>query len=143
MLTIFFVISILNLNVFTMITNSKIMKNSQGFTLMIRIFIDLSFLIMISIIKTIIIINNNNNHCKHKLLKNNNVRYLKFADLYKLLTKTQTNLLSRINLANKTQTSTDMTIKIRLNLIIMNFKGDLFLLEHINIISKIKKMSYR
>ena len=142
MLIIFFVISILNLNVFTMITNSEIIKSSQDFTLMARILIDLSFLIIISIIKTIITINSNNNHCRHKLFKNNNVRYLKLVDLYKSSTKTQTSLLSKINLVNKTQTLTAMTIKIRLNLTIMNFKGDL-LLKHINIISKIKKTSYR
>ena len=35
-----------------------------------------------------------------------------------------------------------MTIEIRLNLMIMNFKGDL-LLKHINMMSKIKKTSYR
>ena len=35
-----------------------------------------------------------------------------------------------------------MITKIRLNFIIINFNGDL-LLEHINIISKIKKTSYR
>ena len=141
MLIIFFVISILN--VFMIITNSKIIRDSQDLILMIRILIDLSFLMMILIIKTIIIINNNNNYCRHKLFKNNNVRYLKLADLYKSLTKTQTSLLSRISLVNKTQTSTIMTIEIRLSLIIMNFKGDPFLLEHINMISKIKKMSYR
>ena len=36
-----------------------------------------------------------------------------------------------------------MTIEIRLSFMIMNFKGDFFLLKHISIISKIKKMSYR
>ena len=143
MLIIFFVISILNLNVFTMITNSEIIKNSQDFTLIIRILIDLSFLIMISIIKIIIIINNNNNYCRYKLLKNNNVRYLKLADLYKSSAETQTSLLSRINLVSKTQTLITMIIKIRLNFMIMNFKGDPFLLKHISIISKIKKMNYR
>ena len=101
MLITFFVISILN--VFMMITNSEIMKNSQDLILIIRIFIDLSFLIIISIIKIIIIINNNNNS-SHKLFKNNNVRYLRLVDLYKLLTKTQTSFLSKIkiNLINKT-----------------------------------------
>ena len=110
---------------------------------MIRILIDLFFLIMISIIKIIITINNNSN--SHKLLKNNNVRYLKLVNLYKSSAKTQTNLLSRIkiNLVNKTQTSTAITIKIRLNLTIMNFKDDPFLLKHISIMSKIKKMNYR
>ena len=135
MLTILFVISIFN------VLNSEIIKKSQGLTLIIRILIDLSFLIIISIIKIIITINNNNNN--HKLFKNNNVRYLKFVDLCKSLTKTQTSLLNKINLVNKTQTSTIMMIiKIRLNLIIMNFNGDL-LLKHINIMSKIKKTSYQ
>ena len=145
MLIIFFVISILNLNVFTMITNSKIMKGSQDFTLITRILIDLSFLIMILIIKTIIIINSNNNSSNHKLFKNNNVRYLKLVDLYKSSTKTQTSFLSRIkiSLVNKTQTLTIMITKIRLDLMIMDFKGDFFLLKHINIISKIKKTNYR
>ena len=139
MLIIFFVISILNLNVFTMTTNSEIIKGSQGFTLMARILINLFFLMMISIIKTIITINNNNSH---KLPKSNNVRYQKLVDLCKSSTKTQMNLLNRINFINKTQTSTIITIKIRLNLTIMNFNDDL-LLEHINMISKIKKTSYR
>ena len=69
---------------------------------MIRILIDLSFLMMISIIKMIITINNNNNN--HKLFKNNNVHYLKLVDRYKLSTKTQTSLLNRIkiNLVNRT-----------------------------------------
>ena len=126
-----------------MITNSKIIKNFQDFTLIIRILIDLSFLIIISIIKIIIIINNNNNN--HKLFKNNNVHYLKFVDYYKSLTKTQTSLLSRIkiSLVNKTQTSIIITTKIRLNFTIMNFKDDPFLLKHISIMSKIKKTNYR
>ena len=107
---------------------------------MTRILTDLSFLMMISVIKTIIIINNNNNH---KLLKNNNVRYLKFVDLCKSSTETQTSLLNRINLVSKTQTLTAMMItEIRLGLTIMNFNGDL-LLEHINMMSKIKKTSYQ
>ena len=102
MLTIFFIISILN--VFTMLTNSKIIKDSQDLTLMIRIFINLFFLIMILIIKTIIIINNinDNNNSSYKLLKNNNVYYSNLVDFNKLLMKTQTNFLSRINLVNKT-----------------------------------------
>ena len=79
MLIILFVI----LNIFTMITNSKIIINSQDFTLIIRIFINFSFFIIILIIKIIIIINNN-----YKLFKNNNVRYLKFVNLYKSLAKT-------------------------------------------------------
>ena len=105
-----------------------------------RIRIDLSFLIMISIIKTIITISSNNNNSSHTLFKNNNVDYLKFVDLYKSSAKTQTSLLNRIkiNLVSKTQTSTNMIIKIRLNFTIMNFKGDL-LLKYINMISKIKK----
>ena len=136
MLTILFVISIFN------VLDLEIMKGSQGFILITRILIDLSFLMMILIIRIIITINSNNNH---KLFKNNNVRYLKFADLYKSSIKTQTSLLSRIkiNLVNRTQTSTTITTKIRLNLTIMNFKGDSFLLKHINIMSKIKKTSYR
>ena len=141
MLIILFVISILNINVLIMITNSEIMKSPQGLTLMARILTDFSFLMIISVIRTIITISSNNNS-SHKLFKNNNVRYLKLVDLYKSLTKTQTSFLRRINLVNKTQTSTTITIKIRLNLTIMNFKGDL-LLKHINIISKIKKTSYR
>ena len=136
MLTIFSVISILN------VLNSKIIKKPQGLTLMTRILIDLSFLIIISIIKTIITINNNNN--SHKLLKSNNVRYQKLVDLCKSSTKTQTSLLSRINLVNKTQTSTAIiTTKIRLNLTIMNSNGDPLLLKHINIMSKVKKTSYQ
>ena len=92
---------------------------------------------MISIIKTIITINNNNNS-NHKILKDNNVRYLKFVDFYKLLTKTQTSFLNKINLVTKTQTSTIILItKSRFNFIIMNFNDDL-LLKHINIMSKIK-----
>ena len=135
MLTILFVISIFN------VLNSKIIKKSQGLTLMIRIFIDLSFLMMILVIKTIIIINSSNNN--HKLFKNNNVRYLKLVDLCKSLTKMQTSLLSRINLVNKTQTLTAMMItEIRLNLTVMNFNDD-FLLKHISIMSKIKKTSYQ
>ena len=136
MLTILFIISILN------VLNLEIMKRSQDFILVIRILIDLSFLMMISVIKIIITISNNNSH---KLFKNNNVRYLKFVDLYKLSTKTQTSLLNRIriNLVNKTQTSTTIIIEIRLNLTIMNFKDDPFLLKHINIMSKVKKTSYR
>ena len=111
---------------------------------MTRIFIDFSFLIIILIIKTIIIINSNNNNSSnnHKIFKNNNVRYLKFVNFYKSLMKTQTSLLSKINLVNKTQTLTVMTTKIRLSLTTMNFNGDL-LLKHINIILKIKKTSYR
>ena len=110
---------------------------------MTRILIDLSFLIIILVIKTIITISNNNSN--HKLFKNNNVYYLKLVDRYKLSTKTQTSLLSKIkiNFINKTQTSTIMITKIRLNLTIMNFKGDSFLLKHINMISKIKKTNYR
>ena len=109
---------------------------------MTRIFIDLSFLIIISVIKTIITINNSNNN-NYKLLKNNNVRYSKFVDLYKLLTKTQISVLNKFNFVNKTQTLTIIMItKIRFDLIIMNFNGDL-LLKHINIISKVKKTSYR
>ena len=109
---------------------------------MTRILTDLSFFIMISIIKTIITINNNNNN--HKLFKSNNVRYQKFVDLYKSSAKTQTSLLSRINLVNKTQTLTTMMItKIRLNLTIMDFNGDPLLLKHINIMSEIKKTSYQ
>ena len=106
MLIILFVISIFN------VLNSEIIKSSQVFTLMTRIFIDLFFLIMISIIKIIIIINNNTNNSSYKLFKNNNVHYLRFVGFYKLLTKTQTNLLSKINLINKTQTLIIMTIKI-------------------------------
>ena len=142
MLTIFFVISILNFNVFTMITNSKIIKRSQNLILIIRILIDLFFLMMISIIKIIITISSNSN--SHKLFKNNNVRYLKFVDFYKSSAKTQTSFLSRIkiNLVNRTQTSTIMITEIRLNLTIMDFKGDSFLLKHISIMSKIKKTSY-
>ena len=141
MLKILFIISIFN--VFTMTTNS-IIKSSQGFTLMARILIDLSFLIIILIIKTIITINNNNNS-SHKLLKNNNVRYSQFIDLYKSSAKTQTSFLNKIkiNLVSKTQTSTIIiTIKICLDLTIMNLKDD-FLLKHINIMSKIKKTNYR
>ena len=100
MLIILFVISILN--VFTMATNSKIIKNSQGLILMTRILTDFSFLIMILIIKTIITINNNRNNNNHKLLKNNNVRYLKLVDFYKSSTKSQMSLLNKINLVNKT-----------------------------------------
>ena len=98
---------------------------------------------MILVIKTIIIISSNIN--SHKLFKNNNVRYLKFVDLYKSSAKTQTSLLSRIriNLISRTQTLTTMATEIRLNLTIMNFKNDFFLLKHISIMSKIKKMSYR
>ena len=108
MLIIFFVISILN--VFTMITNSKIIRDSQDLILIILILIDLFFIIIL-IIKTIITINNNNNsNSNHKIFKNNNVYYLRLVDFYKLLTKTQTSLLSRINLINKTQTLTIMTI---------------------------------
>ena len=112
---------------------------------MTRSFINFSFLIKISIIKTIIIINNNNNNSNsHKLLKNNNIYYLKFIDLYKPLMKTQTSLLNKINLINKTQTSSIIiTTKIRLNLIIMNFNDDPLLLKHINIMSTIKKTNYR
>ena len=88
MLIILFVILILSLNVFTMTTNSEIIKGSQDFTLVARILIDLSFFIMISIIKIIITISNNSNHCRHKLFKNNNVHYLRFADLYKLSAET-------------------------------------------------------
>ena len=135
MLIILFVISIFN------VLNS-IIKGSQDFTLMTRILIDLFFLIMILIIKTIITISSNSSNSSHKLFKNNNVRYLKLVDFYKSLTKTQTNLLSRINLVNKTQTSTIMIINIRLGLTIMNFNDDL-LLKHINIMSKIKKTSYQ
>ena len=124
-------------------TNSEIMKGPQGLTLMTRILIDLFFLMMISIIKTIITISNNSNHCRHKLFKNNNVRYLKLVDLYKSSTKTQTSLLNRINLVNRTQTSIIMITEIRLNLTIMDFKGDPFLLKHISIMLKIKKTSYR
>ena len=141
MLIILFVISIFN--VFMIITNSKIMNDSQGFILITRILIDLFFFIMISIIKIIIIINNNSSsNCK--LFKDNNVRYLRLVDLYKSLTKTQTSLLSKIkiSLINKTQTLIIITTKIRLNLTIMNFNGDL-LSKHINIISKIKKTSYQ
>ena len=95
---------------------------------------------MISIIKTIITINNNN----HKLLKNNNIRYSRLVDLYKLLMKTQTSLLNKINLVNKTQTLTVIIIiKIRLSLTIINFNDDPLLLKHINIISKNKKTNYR
>ena len=83
MLEILFVISILN--VFMIIIDS-IVRDSQNLTLMTRILIDLFFLIMI-FIKTIIKINNNNSS-NHKLFKNNNVRYSKLVDLYKLLTKT-------------------------------------------------------
>ena len=61
------------------------MKGSQDLTLIIRILIDLFFLIMILIIKIIITINSNNNH---KLFKNNNVRYKKFVDRYKSSTET-------------------------------------------------------
>ena len=136
MLKILFVISILN--VLTMITNS-ITKDLQDLILMTRILIDLSFLMMILVIKTIITINNNNNN-NHKLLKNNNFRYLKLVDRYKSSTKTQTSLLNKIkiNLVSKTQTSIIITTKIRLNLTIMNLNDDL-LLKHINIMSKIKK----
>ena len=56
--------------------------------------------------------------------------------------ETQTSLLSKINLINKTQTLTIITIKIRLNLTIINFNGDL-LLKHINMMLKVKKTSYR
>ena len=141
MLTIFSVISILN------ILNSEIIKNSQDFTLMIRILIDLCFEIMILIIKTIIIINNISSSSNHKLFKNNNVHYSRLVDFYKSLTKTQTSFLSKINLVNKTQTLTiimitEIRLNLRLNLTTMNFKGDL-LLKHINIISKVKKTSYR
>ena len=106
---------------------------------MTRILIDLSFLMMISIIKTIITFNSS-----HQLFKNNNVRYLKLVDLYKSSAKTQTSFLSRIkiNFINKKQTSTIMITKIHLNLTIMNFNGD-FLLKHINMMLKIKKTIYR
>ena len=134
MLTILFVISIFN--VFTIITNSEVIRDSQDFTLIIRILIDLSFFIIISIIRTIITINNNNNSNNHKIFKNNNVRYLKLVDLYKSSTKTQTSFLNKINLVNKTQTSTIIIIKIRLNFTTMNLNGD-FLLKYINMISKI------
>ena len=97
MFIIFFVISILN--VFIIITNS-IIRNSQDFTLIIRILIDFSFFIMILFIKTIITINSSSN--SHKIFKNNNVRYLKLVDLYKSSTKTQTSFLNKINLVNKT-----------------------------------------
>ena len=100
---------------------------------------------MISIIKTIIIINNNNNNnnSSHKLLKNNNVRYLRLVDFYKSSIKTQTSFLNKINLVNKTQTLIIIIIiEIRLNFMIINFKGDL-LLKHINIISTVKKTNYR
>ena len=100
---------------------------------------------MILIIKIIIIINNNNNSSNnnHKLFKNNNVRYLKIVNLYKSSTKTQMSFLNKINFVNKTQTLTVMRIiKIRLNFIITNFNDDL-LLKHINIMLKIKKISYR
>ena len=100
MLTLLFAISILN--VFTMITNSKIMKNSQDFILITRILIDFSFLIMISIMKTIITINNNNNNNNHKLFKNNNVYYSRLIDFYKSSAKTQISLLNKINLVSKT-----------------------------------------
>ena len=135
MLTILFVILIFN------VLNSKTMKRSQGFILIIRILINLSFLIIISVIKTIIIINNNNN--SHKLFKSNNVHYQKLVNFYKLSTKTQMNLLNRIILVNKTQMLTIMIItKVRLSFIIMNFNDDL-LLKHINIMSKVKKIIYR
>ena len=97
---------------------------------MTRILIDLFFLIIISVIKTIITFNNNN----YKILKNNNFHYLKLVDFYKSLMKTQTNLLSRINLVNKTQTLTIM---------IINFNDDRLLLKYINIMSRIKKTSYQ
>ena len=149
MLIILFVISIFNvfkmliLNVFTTITHSKTIRDSQNLTLMTRNFIDLSFFIIISIIKTIITINNNNSNSSHKLFKNNNVHCLKLVDFYKLSTKTQTSFLNKINLVNKTQTLTIIIItEIRLNLTIINFNDD-FLLKYVNIISKIKKTSYR
>ena len=125
-----------------MITNS-IIKNSQNLTLMTRILIDLSFFMMILIIRIIITISSNNSS-SYTLFKNNNVRYLKFVDLYKLLTKTQTSLLSKIkiNFVNKTQTLTIMITEIRLSLTILSFNDDL-LLKHINIILKVKKTSYQ
>ena len=109
---------------------------------MTRILIDLSFFMMILIIKTIITISSSNNN--HKLFKSNNVRYQELVNLCKSLAKTQTSLLSRINLVNKTQTLTAMMItKIRLNLTIMDFNGDPLLLKHINMMSKVKKTSYQ
>ena len=70
---------------------------------MIRILIDLSFFIMIPIIKTITTIDNNNsNNNNHKLFKNNNVYYSKFIDIHKSSAKTQMNLVNKINLVNKT-----------------------------------------
>ena len=121
MLIILFVISILN------VLNSAI-KNSQNLTLMTRILIDLSFLIIISVIKIIITINNNNSN-NHKLLKSNNVRYQKLVDLCKSSAKTQMSLLNKISLVNKTQTlTTMMTTEIRLNLTIMNFNDDFLLM---------------
>ena len=84
------------------VVNSKTTKNSQDFTLVIRILIDLSFFIMILIIRAIITFSNSNN--SHKLFKNNNVRYKKLVDLYKSSAETQTSFLSRIkiNLVNRT-----------------------------------------
>ena len=49
--------------------------------------------------------------------------------------------LNKINFVNKTQIFM-MIIEIRLNFIIMDFNGDLWL-KHINMMSKIKKMNYR
>ena len=107
---------------------------------MTRIFIDFFFLIMILVIK---IINNNNNNNSYNLFKNNNVRYLKFVDFYKSLMKTQRSFLSKINFVDKTQTlTTIIIIEIRLNFTTMNFNDDL-LLKYINIMSKVKKTSYR
>ena len=120
MLIILFIFSIFN--VFTITTNSKIIINSQNLILITRIFIDFSFFMIILIIKTITTINNNNSS-NYKLLKNNNVRYLKFINLYKSLAKTQTNLSNKINFVNKTQTFT-IIIKIRSNFTITNFNDD-------------------
>ena len=47
------------------------------------------------------IINKNNNR-NYKLFKDNNVRYLKFINFYKLSAKTQTRFLNKINFVNKT-----------------------------------------
>ena len=126
-----------------MTTNSEIIRDSQDFILVIRIFINLFFLIMILLINIIITINNNNNSNNYKLFKNNNIRYLKLVDFYKSSTKTQTSFLNKINLVNKTQTSTIiMIIKIRSNFTTINFNDDL-LLKHINIMLKIKKTNHR
>ena len=134
MLTIFSVISIFNVL-------DSVIKDSQDFTLMTQIFIDLSFLMMISVIKIIITISSNSS-ISHKLFKNNNVRYQRFVDFCKSSAETQTNLLSRISLVSRTQTSTAMMVtEIRLDLTIMDFNDDL-LLKHINIMSKIKKTIY-